>query len=51
MVNNKGKRCKASNKVKPVENINKNPRRFLLISLMQKEVPFPSHKLEDHAYE
>ena len=46
----KGKRSKTLSKVKPVKNISKNLQSFLEISPMQKEV-FPSHKLQDHAYE
>ena len=47
---NRGKRSKTLSEVKPVENINKNLQSFLEISLVAKEV-FPSHKLQDHAYE
>ena len=46
----KGKRSKTLSKVKPVKNISKNLQSFLEISPMQKEV-FPSHRLQDHAYE
>ena len=46
----RGKRSKTLSKVKPVENISKNPQGFLEISPMQKEVP-PSHKLQDHAHD
>ena len=34
----------------PIENINKSPQSFLEMNRVQKEV-FPSHKLQDHAYE
>ena len=47
---NRGKRSKKLSEVKPVENISKNLQSFLEISPVQKEV-FPSHKLQDHAYE
>ena len=46
----RGRRSKTLTEVKPVKNICKNPRSFLDISPMQKEV-LPSHKLQDHAYE
>ena len=45
---NRGK--KALSEVKPVKNISKNPQSFLEISPVQNEV-FPSHKLQDHAYD
>ena len=41
------KRSKTLNEVKPVKNISKNLQSLLEISPMQKEV-LPSHKLEDH---
>ena len=44
------KRSKTLNEVKPVENLSMNPKSFLEISLLQKEV-LPSYKLQDHAYE
>ena len=47
---NRGKRSKTLSKVKPVENIGKNPQSFLEISPVQKEVLL-SHKLQDHMYE
>ena len=50
MVIVRGKRCKTLSEVKPVGNINKNPRSFQGASDVQKEVP-TSHKLVDHAYE
>ena len=46
----RGKRCRTMSKVKPVENISKNPQSFLEINPVQKEV-LPSHKLQDHVYE
>ena len=46
----RGKRSKIPSEVKPVENISKNPLRFLEISPVQKEVLL-SHNLQDHAYE
>ena len=46
----RGKRSKTLSEVKPVGNINNYLQSFLEISPMQKEV-FPSHKLQDHAYE
>ena len=49
-MNDRQKRSKIFNKVKPVENINENPQSFLEISRMEKEV-LPLHKLQDHAYE
>ena len=45
-----GKRSKTMNEVKPVKNINKNPRSLLEIIPMQMEVLL-SHKLQDHANE
>ena len=47
---NRGKRSKTLSEVKPVENINKNLKRFLDISPVQKEVLI-LHKLRHHAYE
>ena len=47
---NRGERSKTLNKVKPLEKINKNPRRFLEMSSVQKNAP-PSHKMQDHVYE
>ena len=44
-----GKRSKTLNKVKPVENVNKNLQSFLKISPVQKEV-LTSHKLQGYAY-
>ena len=44
------KKSKTLSEVKQVENISNTPHSFLKISLVQKEV-FPSHKLQDHAYE
>ena len=41
---------KSQSEVKPVENISWNLKSFLEISPVQKEV-YPSHKLQDHAYE
>ena len=41
------KRGKTLNEVKPVKNISKNLQSLLEISPMQKEV-LPSYKLEDH---
>ena len=46
----RGKRSKTMNKVKPVENINKNLLICLEISAQQKEA-LPLHKLQVHAYE
>ena len=46
----RGKRSKTMNKVKPVENINKNLLICLEISAKQKEA-LPLHKLQVHAYE
>ena len=46
----RGKGSKTLNKVKPIENISKNLPSFLEISPVQKEI-FPSHKLQDQAYE
>ena len=46
---NRGKRSKTLSEEKLAENISKN-QSFPEISSMQKEV-FPSHKLQDHAYE
>ena len=46
----RGKRSKTKNKVKPVENINKNLLICLEISAKQKEA-LPLHKLQVHAYE
>ena len=40
-------RSKRVNKVKPVENIKKNPQSFLEISPVQKKAP-PSHELQNH---
>ena len=45
-----GKRSKIMNEVKPVKNINKNPKSLLEIIPMQMEVHL-SHKLQDHANE
>ena len=45
-----GKRSKTMNEVKPVKNINKNPKSLLEIIPMQMEVLL-SHKLQDHANE
>ena len=45
-----GKRSKTMNEVKPVKNINKNPKSLLEIISMQMEVLL-SHKLQDHANE
>ena len=44
-VNNRGKRSKAVNEVRPTEIINRNLKCFLV----QNEVP-SSHKLQDQAY-
>ena len=44
------KRSKSPSKVKPAQNISKNPQTFLEISPVQKEL-LPSHKLQDHSYE
>ena len=44
------KRSKTLNKIKPVENINKNSQSFLKIRPVQKEVLL-SHKLQDQAYQ
>ena len=46
----RGKRNKSMNEVKPVKNINKNPKSFLEKIPMQMEVLL-SHKLQDHANE
>ena len=46
----RGKRSKTMSEVKPVENVSKNPRSFLKMSPVQKEVIL-SDKLRDHAYE
>ena len=43
------KRSKTLSEVNPVENIDKNLKSFLEISLVQKEFLL-SHKLQDHAY-
>ena len=48
-VDSQGKRIKTPNEVKPLKNINENPRSFLGMSFMQKEDP-PSYKLQDNAY-
>ena len=48
-VDSRGKRIKTPNEVKPLKNINENPRSFLGMSFMQKEDP-TSHKLQDNAY-
>ena len=45
-----GKRSKTMNEVKPVKNINKNPKSLLEIIPMQMEVLL-SHKLQDHPNE
>ena len=45
----RGKRSKTLSEVKPVENVSKNLKSFLEISLKQKEV-VPLHKLQDYAY-
>ena len=45
-----GKRSKTMSEVKPVKNINKNPKSLLEIIPMQMEVLL-SHKLQDHANE
>ena len=45
----RGKRSKALNEVKPIENMNKNPQSFLEISPVQKEAS-SSQKLQDHEY-
>ena len=45
-----GKRSKSMNEVKPVKNINKNPKSFLEKIPMQMEVLL-SHKLQDHPNE
>ena len=44
------KRSTTLTEVKPAQNIIKNLQSFLEIIHLQKEV-FPSHKLQDHAYE
>ena len=46
----RGKRNKSMNEVKPVKNINKNPKSFLEKIPMQMEVLL-SHKLQDHPNE
>ena len=47
---NRGKRSKTLSKVKPAQNISKNPQTFLEISPVQKEL-LPSHKVQEHSYE
>ena len=47
---NRWKRNKKLNKIKAVENINKNTRNFLGMSLTQKQAR-PSHKLQDYVFE
>ena len=47
---NSGKRTETPNYVNSVKNINKNPKSFLGIKTVQKEVP-TAHKLLDHSYE
>ena len=47
---NREQRSKTMSEVTPVENISKNLKSFLEISPIQKKV-FPSHTLQDHAYE
>ena len=49
-VQERGKRSKTLNEVKPVKNISKNLWSFLEISPVQKEV-LASHNLQDLAYE
>ena len=46
----RGKRSKTLSEVNLIKNMSKNLQSFLDISPVQKEV-FPSHKLQDHAYE
>ena len=46
----RGKRSKTLSEVNLVKNMSKNLQSFLDISPVQKEV-FPSHKLQDNAYE
>ena len=44
-----GRISKTLNEVKSFKNMNKNPESFLVINLVQKEVP-PSQKVQNHAY-
>ena len=45
-----GKEIKKLNKIKAVENLNKNTQNFLGMSLMHKQAR-PSHKLQDYVFE